>query len=163
MTAVTRIGLDRVRRACIEAIALAAVLAGLAPAAADPIAPNDIAVVGDRIPAPLTVKIASRDAGRHVVLDREAGNCLICHRVPEPAEGFQGDLGPDLTGVGRRLDAGQLRLRLVDQSRLNPATVMPPYYRTSGLIRVAPSRLGKPALTAQQIEDVVAYLASLTE
>jgi sulfur-oxidizing protein SoxX len=132
-------------------------------AANDRVAPDNVVVIGDRIPARLVGLAGSAEAGRRIVLDRETGNCLICHRVPEPAERFQGNLGPDLTGIGRRLDADQLRLRLVDQSRLNPETIMPPYYRTSGLVRVSPTRAGSPALSAEQIEHVVAYLAGLTE
>lgn len=97
------------------------------------------------------------------MLDRETGNCLICHRVPEPGEAFQGEIGPDLRGVGSRLDAGQIRLRVIDMSRLNPSTVMPPYYRTEGLTRVMAKYRGKPVLDAQEVEDVVAYLASLVD
>lgn len=96
-----------------------------------------------------------------LVLDRARGNCLICHQAPEPNEPFLGTIGPDLAGVGARLDAGQLRLRLVDAGLLNPRTVMPPYFRTEGLRDVAPAFRDRPALTAQEIEDVVAYLASL--
>ena len=95
------------------------------------------------------------------MLDRTRGNCLICHQVPEQDEPFQGTIGPALAGVGARLDVGQLRLRLVDASLLNPKTVMPPYFRTEGLRDVAPQFRGLPALNAQEIEDVVAYLASL--
>jgi sulfur-oxidizing protein SoxX len=83
--------------------------------------------------------------------------------VPEPNEPFQGDLGPDLGGIRTRLTAGQIRLRLVDESRLNPQTLMPPYYRVDGLNRVAARYRGKPVLTAQEIEDVVAYLGTLTQ
>lgn len=72
-----------------------------------------------------------------------------------------GDIAPSLSGVGARLSDGQLRLRIVDQSRLNPDTVMPSYYKVEGLVRVAPAYRGKPILTVQQIEDVVAYLKTL--
>jgi sulfur-oxidizing protein SoxX len=72
-----------------------------------------------------------------------------------------GNIGPTLSGVAQRLSAAQMRLRIVDQSRLNPATVMPAYYRTEGLSLVAPSFQGKPVLNAQQIEDVIAYLQTL--
>lgn len=99
--------------------------------------------------------------GQEVVLDRATGNCVICHRVPVAGVAFQGDLGPDLAGIGDRLTAGQIRFRLVDQSRLNPSTLMPPYYRTDGLTRVAERFRGRPALSAQQIEDVVAWLVTL--
>ncbi|CAN7483961.1 sulfur oxidation c-type cytochrome SoxX [Bosea sp. LjRoot90] len=118
-------------------------------------------VVGDAIPAPLGGKIGDASRGRALVLDRTQGNCLICHQVPEPNEPFQGTIGPGLAGVGARLDAGQLRLRLIDAGLLNPQTVMPPYFRTEGLRDVAPAFRDRPALTAQEIEDVVAYLASL--
>jgi L-cysteine S-thiosulfotransferase len=120
-------------------------------------------VVGDAIPEPLSSKPGDPVRGRRIVLDRELGNCLICHQVPEAGEPFQGDLGPDLAGVGRRLSAGQIRLRLVDQSRLNPATVMPPYHRIDGLNRVAAKYRGRPVLSAEEVEDVVAYLATLKE
>ncbi len=119
------------------------------------------AVVGDAIPAPLGGLVGNAVRGQALVLDRTRGNCLICHQVPEPDEPFQGTIGPPLAGVGARLEPGQLRLRLVDASRLNPATVMPPYFRTEGLRDVALQYRDRPALTVQEIEDVVAYLASL--
>jgi L-cysteine S-thiosulfotransferase len=96
-----------------------------------------------------------------VVLNRETGNCLICHQVPEPAEAFQGSVGPPLAGVGARLDAGQLRLRLIDQTLINPMTLMPPYYRTEKLTRVGVKFRDRPVLAPQEIEDVVVYLTTL--
>ena len=120
-------------------------------------------VTGDTIAAPLASGPADPERGRQIAIDRRLGNCLICHRVPEPGERFQGDLGPDLAGVGKRLTPGQLRLRLVDQSSLNAATVMPPYYRVDGLRLVDAAYMGRPVLTASQIEDVVAYLASFKD
>jgi sulfur-oxidizing protein SoxX len=101
--------------------------------------------------------------GLAVVVDRRRGNCLICHAFPIEGEPFQGEIGPPMTGVGARLSPGQIRLRLIDQSRINPETMMPPYYRVAGLTDVAPEYRGRPALTAQEIEDVVAYLAGLKE
>jgi sulfur-oxidizing protein SoxX len=124
---------------------------------------GDVIVTGDAIAEPLAVTAGDPARGRRIVLDRETGNCLICHKVPEPAEPFQGTLGPDLCGIGTRLTAGQIRLRLVDESRLNPQTLMPPYYRVEGLNRVSARYRGKPVLTAQEIEDVVAYLGTLTQ
>ena len=120
-------------------------------------------VVGDAVPAPLDGLAGDAARGREVALDRRRGNCLICHAVPVRDEPFQGEIGPSLAGVGSRLSKGQIRLRLIDQSRLNPDTVMPPYYRVEGLHAVAPGHRGEPALTAQQIEDVVAWLATLEE
>jgi sulfur-oxidizing protein SoxX len=87
----------------------------------------------------------------------------LCHNGPFPEERLQGNLAPDLAGTGARWSAGQLRLRLVDASRLNPDTIMPPYYRVDGLTRVAPAFAGKPILSAQQIEDVVTFLTTLRD
>jgi sulfur-oxidizing protein SoxX len=99
--------------------------------------------------------------GRAIVANRQVGLCLLCHTAPIPEEQFQGNLAPDLNGAGDRWTTAQLRQRIADSSKLNPSTIMPSYYRTEGLNRVAPSHRGKPILTAQQIEDVVAYLQTL--
>ena len=99
--------------------------------------------------------------GRAIVADRQVGLCLLCHSGPFPEERFQGDLAPSLAGAGSRWSEDELRLRLVDPARLNPKTIMPSYYRKDGLERVAPAFRGKTILSAQQIEDVVAYLATL--
>jgi len=97
------------------------------------------------------------------MLDRRLGACLLCHTGPFPEERFQGTLAPDLAGTGSRWSAGQLRLRLVDATRLKPDTIMPPYYRVDGLTLVGSAWAGKPILTAEQIEDVVAFLSTLRE
>lgn len=118
-------------------------------------------VAGDSIPDPLVGNGGDAARGRAIVANRTVGLCLLCHAAPIPEERFQGNLAPDLAGVGSRLSVGQLRLRIVDGSRLNANTIMPSYYRLSGLQRVARGFDGKTLLTAEQIEDVVAYLASL--
>ena len=118
-------------------------------------------IVGDAIPEPLTGASGDAERGRAIVVDRQAGLCLLCHSGPYPEQKFQGTLAPDLTGAGSRWTEGQLRLRIVDASRLNPDTIMPPYYRLEGLVRVAPAFQGRTVLTAEQIEDVVAHLATL--
>ncbi len=120
-------------------------------------------VAGDAVPEPLGGLRGDAARGAAIVRDRRTGNCLICHALPLADEPFQGEIGPPLAGVGARLSAGQIRYRLIDQSRLNPETLMPPYYRVAGLVDVAPEYAGRPALDAQQIEDVVAYLASLKD
>ncbi|HTQ75680.1 MAG TPA: sulfur oxidation c-type cytochrome SoxX [Burkholderiales bacterium] len=99
--------------------------------------------------------------GRQIVASRQVGLCLLCHAAPIPEERFQGDLAPDLRGVGSRLSEEQIRARIVDPSRASPDTIMPAYFRTEGLVRVAPSFRGKTILSAEQIDDVVAYLVTL--
>lgn len=144
---------------CVTAVALAL----LSAAAGGEEVLRSFAVVGDAIPASLTGEAGDVARGRAIVADRRMGLCLLCHSGPFPEERFQGDLAPDLRGAGSRWSEGQLRLRLVDARQLNPDTIMPPYYRIDGLTRVAPDFRGKPVLTAQQIEDVVAFLATLRD
>jgi sulfur-oxidizing protein SoxX len=120
-------------------------------------------VVGDAIPEPLTGTSGDPAAGRAIVVDRRLGACLLCHTGPFAEERFQGTLAPDLSGAGSRWSPGQLRLRLVDATRLEPATIMPPYYRVDGLTRVGSPWLGRPILTARQVEDVVAFLTTLRD
>jgi len=125
-----------------------------------------VAVVGDAIPAALAgVNSYAGDParGRAIVRNRQVGLCLLCHSGPFPEERFQGDLALDLKGVGGRLSAGQLRLRIVDSGRVNAATIMPAYYKVEGLTRVATAYQGKPVLSAEQIEDVVALLTTLRD
>ena len=117
--------------------------------------------VGDEgIPASLTGAKGDPVRGRAIVANRQVGLCLLCHTGPFPEERFQGNLAPDLREAARLTEA-EIRLRLVDPARVNPQTIMPAYYRTEGLARVAPAYRGKPVLSAEQIEDVVAYLLSL--
>ncbi len=125
--------------------------------------PRPYTVVGDSIPASLTGKPGDAQRGRALVANRTVGLCLLCHSGPIPEEHFQGNLAPSLAGAGARWSEGQLRLRLVDAARLNPDTIMPPYYRLDHLQRVAKTFTGKTILTAQQLEDAVAYLATLKE
>jgi sulfur-oxidizing protein SoxX len=120
-------------------------------------------VAGDAIAAPLDGLAGDAARGAAVVRNRETANCLICHAIPDPSERFMGDVGPPLAGVGSRLGAGQLRLRLVDPTLLNPAAIMPAYHRVAGLVNVDERFRGQPVLTAQEIEDVVAYLVTLKE
>jgi sulfur-oxidizing protein SoxX len=115
----------------------------------------------DPLPGSLTGKPGDPARGRAIVADRQVGLCLLCHSGPFPEERFQGDLAPSLAGAGSRWSEAQLRLRLVDPKRFNPATIMPSYRRTEGLSRVAPARRGRPLFTDEQVEDVVAYLATL--
>ncbi|MFC4171291.1 sulfur oxidation c-type cytochrome SoxX [Microvirga sp. GCM10011540] len=120
-------------------------------------------IVDDGIPEPLTGTRGDPARGRAIVVDRQKGLCLLCHSGPFPEQRFQGNLAPDLSGVGARWSEGQLRLRIVDSRRINPATIMPPYHSIDGLVRVGKTWQGKPVLSAEQVEDVVAFLTTLTE
>ena len=120
-------------------------------------------IVGDAIPASLTGAKGDPARGKAIVLNRQVGLCLLCHSGPFPEERFQGNMAPDLKGAGARWSEGELRLRLVDARKLNAETIMPPYYVVDGINRVAPAFRGKPILTAEQIEDVVAFLATLRD
>ena len=135
-------------------------LAATAPggAGSDPVAIYQI--VGGAIPAALDGLDGDPERGRAVVAGRR-GNCLACHRAPIPEEPFHGDLGPPLDGIGSRAGAGVLRLRLVAPRALNPDTVMPAFHQVEGLRRVLAPHRGRPILTAQEIEDVIAYLLTL--
>ena len=138
--------------------ALAAGLAIAAGAVAQALAPYR--VDGDAIEAPLAGARGDAARGREVVLGRES-NCLLCHAVPDAGGQPAGNIAPPLAGTGARLSAGQLRLRIVDSTRVNPQTPMPAYYRVAGLTGVAAAYRGKPILSAQEVEDVVAYLVTL--
>ena len=151
-----------VSRVKVYVAAVAVTAAGLSVAAGAPaeeLAPYQ--VVGDAIPASLIGTKGDAARGRAIVADRQTGLCLLCHSGPFPEQRFQGDLAPDLAGSGARWSEGALRARIVDARRANPATIMPPYYVTVGLARVAPAFRGKPLLSAEQVEDVVAYLMTL--
>lgn len=136
----------------------AGLFAACAPACAEELRPYT--VVGDAIPQSLTGTKGDATRGRALIVERSS-TCILCHSGPFPEQAFQGDLAPNLSGSGSRWSEGQLRLRLVDASHLNAATIMPSYYRVDGLTRVGASWRGKPILSAEQIEDIVAYLVTL--
>jgi sulfur-oxidizing protein SoxX len=117
--------------------------------------------VGDSIVSPLTSSPGDIARGRAIVGSRQVGLCLLCHSGPFPEERFQGNLAPDLSASVGRSTTGQLRARLVDPGRFNPNSIMPAYYQTTGLNRVAFKFVDKTILTGQEIEDVVAFLVSL--
>jgi sulfur-oxidizing protein SoxX len=118
-------------------------------------------VQGDGIAQPLAGLRGDPERGRTIVASRQQGLCLLCHTAPIPEERFQGDLAPNLAGVGARYTQAQLRLRVVDPRRVNPASFMPAFHAGHAGARVGAASAGKPILGAQQVEDVVAWLATL--
>jgi sulfur-oxidizing protein SoxX len=150
----------RRRSGVARALTLATLLPGAFAVASSAVEP--FVVAGDGIAAPLPGATAG-DAvrGRAIVANRQVGLCLLCHTGPIAEERFQGNLAPDLQGAGQRWTAAQLRLRIVDASHFNPSTIMPSYYKTEGLNRVASGYQNKTILTTQQIEDVIAWLQTL--
>jgi sulfur-oxidizing protein SoxX len=122
-----------------------------------------VAGANDAIPESLTGAKGDPARGRAIVANRQVGLCLLCHSGPFPEERFQGNLAPPLAGAGKRWSEGQLRLRIVDSGRINAVSIMPAYYRTEGLTRVAPAWRGNPILSGEQVEDVVAFLVTLKD
>ena len=148
------------RRAWRAVMLLAALLLPAAPVGARAqVAP--FVVVGDGIPAPLGGEAGDAARGRAIVADRQKGLCVLCHSGPFPELRFMGNLAPGLEGAGARWNEAQLRLRIADPSLLAPDTIMPAYHRAEGLQRVGAAHRGKPILTAREVEDVVAFLATL--
>jgi len=144
----------------IAALALAAAcqVAGCSTGGGDEGHPG-YRVDGEGISAPLDGLTGDAGRGRARILARDPANCILCHAVPEAT--LSGNLGPSLAGAGRRFTAAELRLRVVDERRVVPQTIMPSYYRTAGLTGVAPEYRGRTILDAQAIEDIVAYLGTL--
>ncbi len=121
-------------------------------------------VVDDAIPEPLTKEAGNPENGRAVMVNRQLGNCVSCHQVSALADQpFQGEVGPPLDGAGSRWTEGQLRLIVANSKALFPDTIMPGFHRTEGLNRVVKKYEGKPIISAQDVEDVVAFLKTLKD
>ena len=151
---------------CVLALcALMCVAAAHAQTAAQTSILRAYGVVGDAIAASLTGQAGDPARGARLMQQRQKSLCVLCHSGPFPDPHLQGTIAPDLTGIGSRLSAAQLRLRIVDMKRLNPQSIMPTYYSApieSGA-RVAANWRGKPILDAEEIEDLVAYLQTLKQ
>lgn len=152
-------------RALVAGCALFAMALGVpgAVSAADRGAVVELAAMTE-MAKPLTDKPGDPAAGKKAFTDRKLGNCLACHALKQlNKEPFHGNIGPALDGVGSRYSAAELRLRIANPKAINPDTIMPGFYKKEGLHRVMKKFEGKTILTAQQVEDVVAFLASLKE
>lgn len=109
----------------------------------------------------LTGKPGNAKNGRKLAINRKQGNCLACHVMPIPEQTFHGLIGPDLNGVAGRRTAGEVRMLIVNPKLANPGTIMPAFYRKDGFNRVMKKFQGKTMLSAQQVEDLVAYTMTL--
>jgi sulfur-oxidizing protein SoxX len=118
-------------------------------------------VTGDAVMQSLTGSAGNQARGRAIIVDRQKGFCLLCHSGPFPEEALQGNLAPSLEGAGSRWNEGQLRLRLMDNKRVNTESIMPGYHRIEGLNRVGATWRDRPILSAAEIEDVLAFLMGL--
>jgi len=149
--------------------------AGIALAAttlqADEIAPTDVVAdeYGD-VAMSLTGVPGDPERGIEVMTNRGLGNCIACHQVTDLDEyPFHGEVGPSLDGTGERWSEASLRGIVVNAKAVFPESVMPSFYQTEGFLRLGDGYTGRgsdqasPLLTAQQVEDVVAYLTTLTE
>ncbi|WP_428031434.1 sulfur oxidation c-type cytochrome SoxX [Ancylobacter sp.] len=137
------------------AAARAGTLAGAEPA--------PYVIDGDAILEPLDGRRGDAAVGQQLIGERHRSLCILCHAVPEGAAQLQGTLAPGLAGIGSRLSEGQIRLRIVDMKRLNPASIMPAYHALRPGVRTAQAWQGKPVLGAAEIEHLVAYLVTLKE
>ncbi len=120
-------------------------------------------IVGKSIPKSLTGKPGDPKKGRKLAINRRKGNCLACHTMPAPEQADHGNIGVTLFGVAKRYKKGELRLRLVNPKIVNPDTIMPAYYKTNGLNRVQKKWKGKTIISAQEVEDILAYVMTLTK
>jgi sulfur-oxidizing protein SoxX len=126
--------------------------------------PVSFEVVDMGIPASLTGKAGDPQSGKLAMIDRKLGNCLACHKVSTLDEQpFHGEVGPPLDGAGSRWNEAELRLIVADSKSVFPGSIMPAFHTTEGRHRVMKKFQGETILTAQQVEDVVAFLKTLKD
>jgi sulfur-oxidizing protein SoxX len=134
-----------------------------ASAVAAEVAPGDVRFEHAAVAAQVSDQGGNAEAGRKTFIDRSLGNCLACHTVSAlSSELFHGTVGPSLDGVASRWSTSQLRAIVVNAKEVfGPATVMPGFYTLAVGTGVAKAHQGKTILTAQQVEDIVAFLGTL--
>ena len=152
----------KTRTLVAAAIAVAVLsLLGLSAMADTPKLVNYKIVDDSSIPKSLTAKPGNPKKGRKLAIHRKKGNCLACHKMPIPEQQFHGEIGPNLAGVGSRHSAGELRLLIVNPKVVNEDTIMPAFYKNTGFNAVLKKFKGKTVISAQDVEDIIAYLLTL--
>lgn len=129
-------------------------------------APSDVVIADGAVATPLTGTPGDPTSGRAAFAGRKLGNCLACHQNGdlEGEELFHGEVGPPLDGVADRWSEAELRAIVINSKQVfGEHTIMPAFYRDTGFNRTLADFDGKTILTAQQVEDIVAYLRTLTE
>ena len=149
------------RKMAFTALAAAA-FAGAAIAGT--VAPGDVAFVDGAVAASLTGVAGDPAKGREWFVGRKLGNCLACHANSQVTDHlFHGEVGPTLDGVGDRWSEAELRGIVANSKMTFDGTIMPAFYNTAGYNRNREEFEGKTILSAQQVEDIVAYLLTLKE
>lgn len=146
----------------LPAVGLAVALGVSSTTAAEELVKYEV-VDESSIPKSLTGQAGDVENGRKVAIDRKKGNCLACHEMPIPEQPFHGKIAPTLVGVADRYDAGEIRLRVVNPKIVNEDTIMPAFYKNDGFHRVLKKFEGKTVISAQEVEDIIAYLMTLKE
>ncbi len=137
--------------------------------AAEPVAPGDVVYTDGAIAASLTGVPGNPEEGQKAFTSRAIGNCVACHEVTSLDAAFPGNVGPMLDGVGSRWPEAEMRGIVADAKQMYDGTIMPSFYRVDGFTRPGDGYTGKaaqeiaPVLTAQQVEDVVAFLMTLKD
>ena len=152
---------------------ITAITAGLMASGvyAEDVAPTAVSYTDGAVEQSLTGVAGDAANGRLIVGDKKQGNCVACHEVSDLADvPFQGNIGPMLDGAGERWSEAELRGIVANAKVMFEGSMMPSFYRTEGYIRPGNAYTGKaaddtfgPLLSAQKVEDVVAYLATLKE
>lgn len=138
---------------------------------AEEVAPTAVAYVDGSVEASLSGAPGDAASGREIVGNKSLGNCVACHEVSDLADvPFHGEIGPMLDGAGDRWSEAELRGIVANAKMMFEDSLMPSFYKTEGFIRPGNAFTGKaaddtfgPLLSAQQIEDVVAYLVTLKD
>ncbi len=146
-----------------------ALAASTGAASAAEVAPSDVAYVDGAVESSLTGVAGDAANGRKIVGNKGLGNCIACHQVSDLADvPFQGNIAPMLDGAGERWSEADLRGIVTNAKMTFDESLMPSFYKVDGFIRPGNAYTGKaaddsfgPLLSAQQIEDVVAYLTTL--